>query len=280
MFKFNFNKDENNFEDVNIESLETIYAQSKEVLLEQSVNFVKFKLDKIETKVLKLTNLSIKYICSETLVSALKEIPNVTEDCILKAEHKHSDLIPAIYEGGLKIWECTYDLLDYFIHNRTDFKEKLVLDLGCGSGILGIFTLLNGSKSWFQDYNIEVLQNITVPNVLLNCEETEDSKFFSGDWDSFVTLVEERYPNEKFDYILTSETIYNKNYYAKLHLVFEKLLKKDGVVFLAAKSYYFGVGGGIHLFQDFLDEQKILKYRQCWQCNEGVKREILRLEFL
>ena len=29
---------------------------------------------------------------------------------------KESDLISGIYEGGLKIWECTFDLLDYFIN--------------------------------------------------------------------------------------------------------------------------------------------------------------------
>ena len=27
---------------------------------------------------------------------------------------KESDLISGIYEGGLKIWECTFDLLNYF----------------------------------------------------------------------------------------------------------------------------------------------------------------------
>lgn len=57
------------------------------------------------------------------------------------------------------------------------------------------------------------------------------SNFFSGDWSSFVDLAEKKYSNFKFDYIITSETIYNTNYYTKLHLVFEKLLKSDGAVY-------------------------------------------------
>lgn len=58
------------------------------------------------------------------------------------------------FSGGLKIWECTYDLLQYLMHNKDiiEFQDKNVLDLGCGAGILGIYALQNGANVTFQDY--------------------------------------------------------------------------------------------------------------------------------
>lgn len=59
-----------------------------------------------------------------------------------------------VFVGGLKIWECTYDLVEYLIDNQdcVTLEGAKVLDLGCGAGILGIFALMNGSHVTFQDY--------------------------------------------------------------------------------------------------------------------------------
>lgn len=56
--------------------------------------------------------------------------------------------------GGMKIWECTSDLIEYFEESssKINFESKKVLDLGCGAGILGIYAFMNGSKVTFQDY--------------------------------------------------------------------------------------------------------------------------------
>jgi len=105
------------------------------------------------------------------------------------------------------------------------------------------------------------------------------SKFYSGDWKSFEDLVKTDKEEDKFKYILTSETIYNTENYGKLHDIFENLLRKDGEIFLAGKSYYFGVGGGITLFEDFLKSRNIFKSASCWKSSEGLKREILKITF-
>lgn len=61
-------------------------------------------------------------------------------------------IIIANCQGGLKIWECTYDLAEYIIKENINFQTKLMLDLGCGVGIIGLIALLKGSLVHFQDY--------------------------------------------------------------------------------------------------------------------------------
>lgn len=79
---------------------------------------------------------------------------NNISSCVLAAEDSHSDLLSGVYEGGLKVWECTFDLLKYLeIEENVNFNNAKVLDLGCGAGLLGIFALLKGaSLVVFQDY--------------------------------------------------------------------------------------------------------------------------------
>lgn len=53
--------------------------------------------------------------------------------------------------GGLKLWECTYDLATYL--DSSQLSGKSVLDLGCGIGLLGILALrMNAETVHFQDY--------------------------------------------------------------------------------------------------------------------------------
>lgn len=51
----------------------------------------------------------------------------------------------------------------------------------------------------------------------------------------------------KFDLILTSDSIYNTNYYPNLLQAIESTLVGECLV--ACKAYYFGVGGGSELFR-------------------------------
>lgn len=84
-------------------------------------------------------------------------------------KQNHTDLISGVYEGGLKIWECTQDLAD--ILTKTDgedekclldsFNGKNVLDLGCGAGVLGILGAIVGAKVTFQDY-VSILADHTL----------------------------------------------------------------------------------------------------------------------
>ena len=97
---------------------------------------------------------------------------------------------------------------------------------------------------WFKQ-NKEVVTEITLPNVLLNAlhggaqlplaDETGcsflqvspasfqglHSRLFAGDWGTLQDVV----GAEKYDVVLTSETIYSVSSYAKLIALFQSLLK-------------------------------------------------------
>uniref|UniRef100_A0A182F4D7 protein-histidine N-methyltransferase n=2 Tax=Anopheles albimanus TaxID=7167 RepID=A0A182F4D7_ANOAL len=219
--------------------------------------------------------------CTIEYLNNLALIDETFEEDILSAESDHSDLVPGSYEGGLKVWECTFDLGQFLVkEDRKKILDKKVLDLGCGAGILGIEAkLLGAAEVHFQDYNKDVLTKLTMVNYDINCRSEDSGKkedssvrFFSGDWASFT----EKY-DTKYDIILSSETIYDTGNYRKLLDLFDRKLSKKGAVYLAAKTYYFGVGGGTRLFETEMDEDGRFRYKVVWKCNSGVKREILKI---
>ncbi|XP_065530063.1 histidine protein methyltransferase 1 homolog [Lathamus discolor] len=229
------------------------------------------------------------------------------EGIVSKSVSSHSDLIPGVYEGGLKIWECTFDLIDYFSEAEIQFTNKTVLDLGCGAGLLGIVALKGkAEKVHFQDYNSTVIDKITMPNAVANCIRTgsrDDTKtsqppskrpkkaehlpdvltrcrFFSGEWSEVSRLLlSSKKPFSKYDVILTSETIYNPDYYGALHDTLAQLLDKNGRVYLASKEHYFGVGGGIPLFEKFIEERNVFKTTIVKTIDKGLQRCIMEMGF-
>ncbi|NWI93157.1 MET18 methyltransferase, partial [Pitta sordida] len=231
-----------------------------------------------------------------------------SEGIVSKSVSSHSDLISGVYEGGLKIWECTFDLMDYFSEAEIQFTNKTVLDLGCGAGLLGIVALRGkADKVHFQDYNSTVIDEITLPNVVANCtnqvrsgedkkaskppakrpKKAEDSpdglnkcRFFSGEWSEVSQLLlSSNKPFSKYDIILTSETIYNPDYYSALHDTLAQLLDKNGRVYLASKVHYFGVGGGIYLFEKFIEERNVFRASIVRTTDQGLQRCIMEMAF-
>lgn len=70
----------------------------------------------------------------------------------------YSRVIIKMHLGGLKVWECTNDLLEYLEKSCTQFDGLNVLDLGSGAGLLGMFALKKRASSvHFQDYVIHFL---------------------------------------------------------------------------------------------------------------------------
>ncbi|KAI8450832.1 hypothetical protein BY996DRAFT_8545409 [Phakopsora pachyrhizi] len=90
-----------------------------------------------------------------------------------------SDLIPGIYEGGLKTWECSLDLAKvlvdglfgkikgHLLQSSKDQKDCYlktlrIFELGCGTGVPSILLLF---KIF---YELLILKLLTFPNILLS----------------------------------------------------------------------------------------------------------------
>lgn len=198
------------------------------------------------------------------------------------ADLQETDLLPGVYEGGFKLWECAVDLAAYLAEQPAEDHAAAcgiagisVLELGCGHGLPGLVLLCRGAQVDFLDYNAEVLEQLTIPNVAAaaadhgstgcaadrgaaapsaaaaagnlgsptDAEELMSrARFFSGDWCGL--LSDDSPANGKYDLILTSDTLYNEACVRDLARLIPELLTDTGVAYVASKRHYFGVGGG------------------------------------
>ena len=205
-----------------------------------------------------LSNISLNYIHFNNSIIKSTNVP------------ENTDLISGKYEGGIKIWECDEDLLEFLpsIYNDS-WKNKNILDMGCGHGLPGIYLLLKGiNEICFQDFNKEVLDNITKnyinqlkENLGLNFENK--IKFVDGDWGMFQY-------DKKFDIIISGDTLYNNQNYEKIYNLIKNNLNKDGEAYFASKRFYFGVGGGSSEFRQFIIDRNEFKISQVKQIKDGI----------
>jgi hypothetical protein len=141
-FKFNFNncdESENKEDDSSEPNLPETVKESSEI---------KISTDQYDEIAKSLPEKSFEIFSSNQI-----EIGII--DSLLVSDNSNSDLVSGVYEGGFKIWECTQDLADYFTsnENESNFEGKVVCDLGCSAGVLGLLALkLKADKVHFQDY--------------------------------------------------------------------------------------------------------------------------------
>ena len=229
--------------------------------MEDKTRKIEFSNDK------SLSNISLNYIHFN---NSLIKTTNVPEN---------TDLISGKYEGGIKIWECDQDLLEFLpsIYNDS-WKNKNILDMGCGHGLPGIYLLLKGiNEICFQDFNKEVLDNITKNyinqlknNFGLNFEKKVN--YVDGDWGEFQY-------NKKFDIIISGDTLYNNSNYEKIYNLIKNNLNKDGEAYFASKRFYFGVGGGSSEFRQYISERNEFQIEQVKTIKDGINniRVILKI---
>ncbi|KAI9340064.1 hypothetical protein DFJ73DRAFT_564432 [Zopfochytrium polystomum] len=209
-----------------------------------------------------------------------------------------TDIIDGVYEGGFKTWECALDLISFLeeLDEDTWFRGKTVLELGCGSGLPGIYCMTKGARVDFQDYNREVIELITEPNVLLNSVASpsavdsqllfdaevdlskigKDVRFICGDWGSQGSL-----PNYKpYDLVLASETIYSQQSHQRLYqLMKQSMARPHGKALMAAKSVYFGCSGSLRDFLLLVEADGELSVQTQKVFGDGVQRLIILFEW-
>ncbi|PKI85257.1 hypothetical protein MVES_000967 [Malassezia vespertilionis] len=104
------------------------------------------------------------------------------------AAEENCDLVPGVYEGGLKTWECAQDLVAQLARTSCAYAKqdtvwplgKHIAEIGCGTAIPSCFllrTLLDIPKDHVPeglhtvmdlcDYNHQVLVLVVYPNLLL-----------------------------------------------------------------------------------------------------------------
>lgn len=264
---------------------------------------------------------------------------NSTELDILLGDTSE-DLRKNVYEGGLKSWECSYDLVDLLSEkiDKTINNIDAVLEIGCGTALPSEFlfksALLRDDTSSnlkfiLSDYNASVLRLVTIPNliitwaktVLTNEEwcalqkgESEDipvnseelllssdllTAFYddiqrrnitivliSGSWGrKFNNLIHEVLLDSKKVLLLTSETIYQPD---NLPVIAETILdihsspQTEVQTYVAAKDIYFGVGGSIVEFENYLNKKitsgNLPIRSERFKVNSGLKRSIICIE--
>lgn len=86
------------------------------------------------------------------------------------------DLRKNVYEGGLKSWECSIDLVDTLSDNTSLLDDfDCILELGCGTSLPTEYifacylqgNLDSGLRMILSDYNKSVLRLVTVPNLII-----------------------------------------------------------------------------------------------------------------
>eukprot|EP00835_Amoeboradix_gromovi_P003183 NODE_201_length_15044_cov_0.334560.p3 type:complete len:265 gc:universal NODE_201_length_15044_cov_0.334560:7613-8407(+) len=75
---------------------------------------------------------------------------------------------------GLSTWGGSQWMLD-FVQNQ-DIKNKAVVELGCGTGLLGIGCLKLAEKVYFTDCNSQVL-DLCKENILLNADRVNNKSY-------------------------------------------------------------------------------------------------------
>ena len=137
-----------------------------------------------------------------------------------------------------------------------------------------------------QDYNSEVIESFTIPTVCATLQENQGVNrngrkidFYSGDWNAVGRYLKDKNSN-KFDLILSSETIYNVDYYPKIRDFLHEHLSRDGRALFAAKSHYFGVGGSTFDFIKYISGTGLFDINVVFKTEQGLSREILMVVWL
>ncbi|GIL52233.1 hypothetical protein Vafri_8151 [Volvox africanus] len=109
------------------------------------------------------------------------------------------------------------------------------------------------------------------------------TRYFSGDWRLVGEHLTSRGYGGHYDLILSSETIYSVPAQERLLECIKQLLQPPhGVALIAAKRYYFGVGGGTKSFRNLVEEDGIFEVSVVAQVDDkasGNVREVLMLKF-
>ena len=176
-----------------------------------------------------------------------------------------------------------------------------VLEAGCGAGLPGVLALRRGCASLvLQDFNSEVLRTTTMATLRRNggweAAERGAVRFVSGDWASVSAKLTDEHGRRGAPptsarrgqgggddgrrlrpHLL--DTIYSPAATPALWSLIRAQLRPNGVALVAAKSYYFGVGGSTADFCALVaaDARFVCEAIRVFEDGKSNRREVLEV---
>ncbi|CAR25020.1 Mitotic exit network interactor 1 [Lachancea thermotolerans] len=144
----------------------------------------------------------------------------------------NEDVRKNVYEGGLKSWECSIDLVDALSTDfGNGFSSGTILELGCGTSLPSEYLFAQLLKSnrrcdaklILADYNDSVLRLVSIPNLIITWA------LLTLDEQKLTTLQQggnETVPIVEYELIFTSELL----------TAFEEDIVKRGISILLASG--------------------------------------------
>ncbi|NVO02332.1 MAG: 50S ribosomal protein L11 methyltransferase [Bacteroidetes bacterium] len=156
------------------------------------------------------SNYEAVVICDKCLVRAPfhPKMENIEYDIIIEPKMSF----------GTAHHETTSLMIEHLL--ETDLKNKSVLDMGCGTGVLAVLAALKGASNITAIDNDEWAYQNTVENVLKN--QKEEIEVFEGD----AELIKDK----KFDVIIAN---INRNILLNDMEAYSLSLNKNGILFLS-----------------------------------------------
>ncbi|AMD21521.1 HFL335Cp [Eremothecium sinecaudum] len=123
----------------------------------------------------------------------------------------NEDLRKNVYEGGLKCWECSIDLVDHLALGSSA-SGKSIIELGCGTALPAQYLFSsylssddrNGLRILLSDYNDSVLRLVTLPNLIVSWAKHVLSE---EQWASLQRMQNEDTPVHADELLLTDEVL-------------------------------------------------------------------------
>ena len=139
---------------------------------------------------------------------------------------------------GAVVWDGALMLLDLFAPLARSFGGKYVLDLGCGTGIVGIALASIGARVWLTDIGVGV--DIARCNAVANAKAISDRSGRATaqqlDWTTSQPVLAAFPTGGTVDFIIACEVVYNNEAFAPLLQVLTVMSCKATFIYLVLRQ--------------------------------------------
>ncbi|KAM9319914.1 elongation factor Ts, mitochondrial [Gastrophryne carolinensis] len=139
------------------------------------------------------------------------------------------------------VWDAALYLCSYFEAQQLDFKGKKIIELGAGTGVVGILLSLLGGQVTLTDLPHALPQ--IEKNVFANIPDDHPINVCALSWG----YDQGKFPQD-YDFIIGADIVYQRETYEQLFQTLQHLCGPSTTIFLSSKMRV----GTVDFFQDFL----------------------------